>query len=406
MLLRVRSRDGLERVEVPAGATVAALRERIAAQLGVAAEEQTLSARQEVLLSPAPRAFADMADPGARLDALGLAHGSIVFLAYAAGARVAAAPSAPVTPSGAFGRHMTVDDMIARQTRIERQEKPHCASVSFDRDAANAFQSYVHESLAFSVKRGGFLYGTVDDGGEVFVEFIYEPPQEGHAKELELRRDAEEERRVGIIAEGLGCRLVGFILTQSMEESRDYTMSGAEVMQVAALQAESSFEHFATAIVKLETVEDGEPEVHFEAFQLSDQCVKLYKDGFFIESPNTEPKLSKVSKEVIVAGKDVTEVDNDFFLVPVKILDHQGPLSCTFPVENRFPSPVTADIRAHLERHKRLPYQRRIADFHLLLFLSILLDPSTDVPLLTQAVRTQQPVPDGYQLMIESYGAS
>eukprot|EP00850_Spirogloea_muscicola_P007160 SM000035S13140 [mRNA] locus=s35:699473:701296:+ [translate_table: standard] len=301
---------------------------------------------------------------------------------------------------------MTVDDMIARQTRIERQEKPHCASVSFDRDAANAFQSYVHESLAFSVKRGGFLYGTVNDDGEVSVDFIYELPQEGHAKELVLRRDAEEERRVGIIAEGLGCRLVGFIFTQSMEESRDYTMSGAEVMQVAALQAESSFEHFATAIVKLETVEDGEPEVHFEAFQLSDQCVKLYKDGLFVESPNTEPKLSKMSKEVIVAGKDTTEVDNDFFLVPVKILDHQGPLSCTFPVENRFPSPVTADIRAHLERHKRLPYQRRIADFHLLLFLSILLDPSTDVPLLTQAVRTQQPVPDGYQLMIESYGAS
>lgn len=38
---------------------------------------------------------------------------------------------------------------------------------------------------------------------------------------------------------------------------------------------------------------------------------------------------------VIVASKDVAEVDNDYFLIPIKILDHEGPLSCTFPIENR-----------------------------------------------------------------------
>ena len=38
---------------------------------------------------------------------------------------------------------------------------------------------------------------------------------------------------------------------------------------------------------------------------------------------------------VIVAGKDVKEVDNDYFLIPVKIMDHEGPFSANFPIENR-----------------------------------------------------------------------
>jgi len=54
--------------------------------------------------------------------------------------------SAPAGPS------MSIRAMVARQTRIERQESPHCASVSFERHAANAFQSYVHSALAFSIK--------------------------------------------------------------------------------------------------------------------------------------------------------------------------------------------------------------------------------------------------------------
>lgn len=38
---------------------------------------------------------------------------------------------------------------------------------------------------------------------------------------------------------------------------------------------------------------------------------------------------------VIVAGKDASEVDNTYFLLPVKILDHEGPLDTGFPIENR-----------------------------------------------------------------------
>ena len=43
----------------------------------------------------------------------------------------------------------------------------------------------------------------------------------------------------------------------------------------------------------------------------------------------------KKKDPVIVAGKDAAEVDNTYFLLPVKILDHEGALGTSFPIENR-----------------------------------------------------------------------
>ena len=67
---------------------------------------------------------------------------------------------------------------------LHRQEEPHCASVSFDKHAANMFQSYVQSALAFSIKRGGILYGNKDEEGNVTVHAIYEPSQVMHQNAL------------------------------------------------------------------------------------------------------------------------------------------------------------------------------------------------------------------------------
>ncbi|KAF3949554.1 hypothetical protein CMV_024587 [Castanea mollissima] len=58
---------------------------------------------------------------------------------------------------------------------------------------------------------------------------------------------------------------------------------------------------------------------------MSDNCVKLFKDGLFETeiAEDDDPKLSKMKKDVVVGVKDTREVDNDFFLVVVKIFDHQ-----------------------------------------------------------------------------------
>lgn len=99
---------------------------------------------------------------------------------------------------------MTIDEMVAQQVRIERQAKAVTASVSFDHNAAHAFQAYVRSVLGFSIKRGGLLYGSVDEENNVKVEFVYEPPQHATGVDLLLERQSEEELLVDLIAENLG----------------------------------------------------------------------------------------------------------------------------------------------------------------------------------------------------------
>ena len=106
-----------------------------------------------------------------------------------------------------FGAHMDVGALMARQVRIERQDDPTIEAVSFERFAANAFQSYVQAALNFSVQRCGWLLGRVEGGTElatsegtqsstegavVHVDTIYEPAQSGKAERLEMDLDDAE----------------------------------------------------------------------------------------------------------------------------------------------------------------------------------------------------------------------
>lgn len=416
VMIRIRSRDGVERLSIDnPNITIGELKTLIESQLHVPVSNQTLSLNQNLLLAKtiADRSqFSDMSDPKTLISSLKIGHGSIVFLYYDGEREIVTARRPSVTPAGSFGRKMTMDDLIAKQMRVTRQESPHCELVSFDRDAANAFQHYVNETLAFGVKRGGFMYGTVADTGKVEVDFIYEPPQVGTQERLMLMRESEEEKLVDAIAMGLGMRRVGFIFTQTIDQNKEeYTMSNLEVAQASELHAESGLKEWVTALVKLNVNEDGGADVHFEAFQMSDMCVRLLKEGWFDleggkEGEKIDPKMSRMKKEVVVGGKDVKEVDNDFFLVVVKIADHQGPLSTTFPIENRNTPATMRALKTHLERNRSLPLVKRISDFHLLLILSRFLDINADIPALTECVRTGTPVPEGYQLLIESMASA
>ena len=109
------------------------------------------------------------------------------------------------------GGKMTVETMIARQTRIERQETPHCASVSFDAHAANAFQAYVNGTLGFNQMRFGWMFGSVDESGAVMVHAVYEPEQEGSEDSFEVAEGTPEEASAAAIAERLGMTLVGAV---------------------------------------------------------------------------------------------------------------------------------------------------------------------------------------------------
>eukprot|EP00976_Prorocentrum_cordatum_P038721 787894-Prorocentrum_minimum.AAC.2 len=79
-----------------------------------------------------------------------------------------------------------------------------------------------------------------------------------------------------------------------------------------------------------------------------------------------------------------------------------GPLTCTFPVENRLIAQHSNDLRAHLSANRSKEYYERLSDFHLLLYLSKQLDLSTDMALLVDAVKNKGTVAEGYQLIIDS----
>ena len=95
-------------------------------------------------------------------------------------------------------------------------------------------------------------------------------------------------------------------------------------------------------------------------------------------------------------------MDTDFFLVPAAISSHDGPLATGFPVENRLIPQTSADLREALTKSRSKPYQKRIADFHLLLWL--LRQPNldaSDIAALCAAVQGDTPPMEGYQVIID-----
>uniref|UniRef100_A0A0D9YCM1 Uncharacterized protein n=1 Tax=Oryza glumipatula TaxID=40148 RepID=A0A0D9YCM1_9ORYZ len=200
---------------------------------------------------------------------------------------------------------------FTRQIHVTRQEAQLCAAASFDRDSTNAFQLYVAESLAFTTKSAGFLYGRVDaDTKEVGTEDV-----------VQLMRTRRRRPALTPSPRASGCAASAWKTSNTGE----YTMSNREVLQATELQAEGGIPDWVTAIVKLEVGDVGYGDVHFEAFQMSGICVKLFKYGVLQTEigDKDDPRLCKMRKEVVAGGKDTMEVDNDFFLVSVKISDHQ-----------------------------------------------------------------------------------
>ena len=211
------------------------------------------------------------------------------------------------------------------------------------------------------------------------------------------------------IASILGLSRVGFLLNQSTKE-KDYLISTAELMDMARMQGEYG-DTFVTAVVSMFASEEGAaPDVQFEAYQCTNQCVKLFAEGWFTEEGKhtgvsylQDPREPGKKAPVIVAGKDTNEVDNEWFLCPVKILDHQGVLSSDFPIENRLTPQGMSELAAHLKQRASQPFVRALSDFHLLLYLAkhANLD-ANDVATIVQSVGDQSQVQEGYKIIIES----
>lgn len=202
---------------------------------------------------------------------------------------------------------------------------------------------------------------------------------------------------------------------------RDYILSDLEIRQAAALHTEIG-PHAVTAVVSVAPPPADAPagalgDVHFEAFQVSAQCARLAADGWLAPPEGGSPAGTtrivnpadpSLALPAIVGGKDAKEVDNDYFLVPVPIRDHGGPLGRErgFAVENRLTPQGSVELASFLADAKRAPRETRYADFHLLLWLAK--QPqlgAEDVGAIARAVAAGEPVGEGYELILESLAA-
>ena len=335
VLLRIRTRDGTERLECADGAgggendvvkTISDVQDLISKQpWGVPVENQSLSLDPSLLL----RTSSENADetkaktkkevvvlsPRKTLKSLQLKHGDIVYMTYPDSIEREVTKMRVNVETKPFGAKRTIEEMISNQVRIGRQERGNVASVSFCGHAANMFQSYVNNTLGFKQSRFGWLYGTKtkrkkekteeekekskdasskkkenDEEGkedemitELFADVIYEPNQNGNAYVAHVDEEDEESQTAEAIANAMGYERIGCVFSQSDVDRGDESvsaMSAHEVTLCAKLQAKYGKEFVTVIVVQFED-EDEEMQVTFEAFQVSDQCMKLYEDGFF-----------------------------------------------------------------------------------------------------------------------------
>jgi len=194
------------------------------------------------------------------------------------------------------GPHGSCIECIEREERKKMkpklQETAHCTAAVVDYQAASMFQNYLQERK-FQTQRVGLLYGKFMDDGSTVIDVIYEPPQTSTKTEATMLPDPDGDR-VESIASMLGLQKVGWIFSHP---KRDYVMSSAEIIRATEMQ-NASGPGFVTLILSFNEKNVG----NLEAFQLSDQALKLQREGMFVESPN--PAKLQVRQPVIVEGSE------------------------------------------------------------------------------------------------------
>jgi nuclear protein localization protein 4 homolog len=177
---------------------------------------------------------------------------------------------------------------------------------------------------------------------------------------------------------------------------REHLFSDEEVEQMAAMHNE-----VGPLCVSCVVSVNEEHEVHFEAYQVSEQCARLQREGWIVRAegegaaPSSHVRLRNPREPhdqtpiILPTGKDVGEVDSEWFLLPVNILDHEGPLRTVFPVENRLLGQTPEDLHKMLRAPQPKGFTEKVADFHLLLWLATMgiLGTDTDLALIAEAIR-------------------
>jgi nuclear protein localization family protein 4 len=437
MILRIRTKDGTERLTIDSSATLAALRQQIAAQFGIPVGEQMLC--RSVLCGPMPAkgtAFMQSEEPQT-LSSLGIGAGEILFLDYQREREnqekyldkdpfVTLVKEGELRSQGKAQWTLTnfLDYRSTKEFVIEAPPEPHTKYVCVDPSASQLFINFCL-ATGFGSKRAGYLYGrwVTSEAGEAGVEVhaIYEPRQQSTADEVVLDPDTAEEERLEKLAGMLGLVRVGVILAHA---AREFAFSVNEILLAARMHAEAVAadpehgKYFVT--MKARPVLEAEKEIEgvatMEAYQLTDQAVALCArpDGPAFSQSKSDCRVAKAVKDCcfIIEKKETKKTTMEPFVA--RIFDiarpFKSPLSCGgFPVANR-PTEVqnVGEMGMYLRRRRdrKEHFLSTVSDLHLLLFLGgNLLDMAVDMPVLcAKIVEGKADELEGFQMMINCYG--
>ena len=301
--------------------------------------------------------------------------------------------------------------------KIKRQETAFCQQVSLDIPSVSDFQAYL-QRFQFQRKRFGICYGKFvkndpeqdEKPNKALVEAIYEPPQEPDSEAAEGFQvlDDPDEERVDQIAEMLGLTRVGWIFGHEAREP-GFVLSAAEIIMAAEYQLEAAGGVEETPFVTIKVAPGKDGTVSVEAFQVSQQCMAMVAEEVLEIGP--DPKSCQVNETftAIQEGKPSKNVENNFFLTVVPIVQHTSETfvaefpRCNRDLDDRTPSHDEMKRQLSKSGTAGWTFVDRLADFNLLVYLAQFLDLNADYPKICASIADRTvPLDDGYKLIIKS----
>lgn len=221
---------------------------------------------------------------------------------------------------------------------VKRQNYRHVDYAQIDNFAE--VQNLIQFWLKSGCQRVGWLYGyyaedpVYDKGVRAIVEAIYEPPQENDFNSSEFKQDPFESLVEGV-AGALGFERIGWVFTT---RATDVFLSSEEMIRASLIQQRLAVQHPSGIPVSKQitlVLRGNEEGVNPEVYMISDQGQSLVRDQV-IESPESRKFLkikkderNKFSPKFLYQGKDVDQIEPDFFIVNVA---HGQPLNNKFNV--------------------------------------------------------------------------
>nr|XP_042139221.1 nuclear protein localization protein 4 homolog isoform X2 [Peromyscus maniculatus bairdii] len=471
IIIRVQSPDGVKRITATKRETAATFLKKVAKEFGFQNNGFSVYINRN-------KTGEITASSSKSLHLLKIKHGDLLFL-FPSSLAGPSSEMETSTSLGlkAFGAPNVVEDEIdqylsKQDGKIYRSRDPqlcrhgplgkcvHCVPLEpFDEDYLNHLEPPVkHMSFHAYIRK---LTGGADKGKFVALENIsckIKSGCEGHLpwpngictkcqpsaitlnrqigtqNSLELLEDPKAEV-VDEIAAKLGLRKVGWIFTDLVSEdtrkgtvrySRNkdtYFLSSEECITAGDFQNKhpnicrlSPDGHFGSKFVTAVATGGPDNQVHFEGYQVSNQCMALVRDecllpckdapelGYAKESSSEQYVPDVFYKDIDKFGNEITQLARplpvEYLIIDITTTFPKDPVYTfsisqnPFPIENRDVLGETQDFHSlatYLSQNTSSVFLDTISDFHLLLFLvtNEVMPLQDSISLLLEAVRTR-----------------